>query len=33
MHSIADPLAQMAARTTGHEQPDWESLIDSALAD
>lgn len=33
MHSIADPLAQMAARTTGHEQPDWEALIDSALAD
>lgn len=33
MHTIADPLAQMAARTTGHEQPDWASLIDRALAD
>lgn len=33
MYAIALPLMQQAARTTGHEDRDWEALIDDALAD
>lgn len=33
MYAVALPLMQQAARTTGHEDRNWEALIDDALAD
>ncbi|MEI2652229.1 MAG: hypothetical protein V9G12_08745 [Microthrixaceae bacterium] len=33
MYAVALPLMQQAARTTGHEDRNWEALIDDALSD
>lgn len=33
MYAVTLPLMQQAARTTGHEDRNWEALIDDALAD
>lgn len=33
MVAVALPLMQQAARTTGHEDRNWEALIDDALSD